>query len=824
MNREHAPDWIAASTLLREAMEHYRDQKYYTSLPRVVDDLINYIERHSGKWLHEKTIRRDAGNSSHSTTIHRIPDWRVRIYTRWLFAEVGKDQEWLAKWLECTAYASPGKLLAELRQPRGDLQRVYRTVKTNVPPLNKRLWGRFLGRQAELEKLRRWADQQRLPIAVLYGFGGSGKTTLQQKMGLESVHGAHCPLRWPYDAAVWVSATDYPRGQPDLNEVLRQIADTCGLYEGYSREEIGQIPPQTLRNDVATLLERMRILALLDNFETIAAPHQRDILQFFHDLHGTSQLLISTRHRPDWLLGQEDRDLYQFVHLLIQVDGLSSQDAEQLIQDVLEAKSLPQTIINEHERTRLLAVTRNNPKTILAVLGLVEQGLALSPLLDTITSGTPAADTIYTMVIDRAWQEFLSATDQAVLMAKALFRHTVCDRDLGHIAGVDEPALQHALKKLAAISFFEFEPTSRTELRISTHPLAQEFARRVLHDHPEIAEAMEARWWRDYAPQVVQQAGQTPYEALHPALKEDVANVLDQVALCIHERSAYTLQAAKLFGGNGGLGSFLVYWGELDEVLRVGHAVLEIAIEQRDPELLAECGLCLVARIYVSRHDFAQADRYLGLIVEQNAHLQHPWLAAMIEFGRVLIYMNRGYLRAAQQACQTTRQQFLEVQDDYYTALTDEVWGETLLNEVSNAVDTARVPVGKYDDLLLKAETCATESEHYLAQCLQHARADLDSQYTVLANRFLRGRITRLRGQLADARTIFADCIGKIPTLWGTAHLYCELALVEHLDGNRQLAYTYAEKSLALFRKLNITTPTIQCYKVITNMKRDGTW
>lgn len=114
-----------------------------------MDALIDYIERHSGKWVSEKTVRRDMGNLPANKRLHPIADWRVRLYAKWLSEEVGQDQAWLAKWLDYTAYPAPGKLLAELYAPSSEHPRDKPAIKTNVPALKNRLWGRFLGRQTE---------------------------------------------------------------------------------------------------------------------------------------------------------------------------------------------------------------------------------------------------------------------------------------------------------------------------------------------------------------------------------------------------------------------------------------------------------------------------------------------------------------------------------------------------------------------------------------------------------------------------------------------------------------------------------------------------
>ena len=199
MSTKHDPNWIETSIKLSEAMELYRDQNYYTSLSRVIYDLIDYIEDHSKKLLNEKTIKRDAGNRFESKKVYPIPDWRIRIYTKWFFEKVGKERDWIISWLDSTSYSSPGRLLSEISNEKNVNIGTHRLVKTNVPPLKTRVWGRFLGREDELQRLRQWADHQRYPIAVLYGFGGNGKTTIQQKAGEEFVHGPNCPLRWPYD-------------------------------------------------------------------------------------------------------------------------------------------------------------------------------------------------------------------------------------------------------------------------------------------------------------------------------------------------------------------------------------------------------------------------------------------------------------------------------------------------------------------------------------------------------------------------------------------------------------------------------------------------
>ncbi len=66
-------------------------------------------------------------------------------------------------------------------------------------------------------------------------------------------------------------------------------------------------------------------------------------------------------------------------------------------------------------------------------------------------------------------------------------------------------------------------------MRIRTHPLAQDFARRVLRDHPQFERETEVRWWQEYGSGVVRQVREIAYQSLHPGLEDDVANVAESI-------------------------------------------------------------------------------------------------------------------------------------------------------------------------------------------------------------------------------------------------------------------------------------------------------
>lgn len=95
--------------------------------------------------------------------------------------------------------------------------------------------------------------------------------------------------------------------------------------------------------------------------------------------------------------------------------------------------------------------------------------------------------------------------------------------------------------------------------------------------------------------------------------------------------------------------------------------------------------------------------------------------------------------------------------------------------------------------------------------------------------RISRAIISRLKGDLNLARELFESCIGQLHWSYSVANLYRELALVEHLAGNKELAHSHERKGTKLLKQLgylhfsHINTH-LHGNRIIKNMKEEGTW
>ncbi len=124
------------------------------------------------------------------------------------------------------------------------------------------------------------------------------------------------------------------------------------------------------------------------------------------------------------------------------------------------------------------------------------------------------------------------------------------------------------------------------------------------------------------------------------------------------------------------------------------------------------------------------------------------------------------------------------------------------------------------------AETWIDMSDRYVAQYVEQSNADLDTQYTVISNRILRGEIARMRGQFAEARALLEQCLDRCPSLSFLTRVHVELALIEHLAGNVQASRLYEEKGARLLQQLAVIAqiPSWNCLKVIEHLKQTGRW
>ncbi|MBC8074532.1 MAG: ATP-binding protein, partial [Chloroflexales bacterium] len=170
--------------------------------------------------------------------------------------------------------------------------------------LPQRGYTQFVGRQAELERLRQLLRPHpfsRHFVVTIDGVGGVGKSALALELAhaYRERYAAAAPAE-RFDLIVWVSAKRtlltasgiQQRRQTfnTLDDLYRAIATVC------DQPAILQADTAQRRELIEHLLTTRRTLLLVDNLETV---DDEELLTFLRELPDPTKAIITTRHRID---------------------------------------------------------------------------------------------------------------------------------------------------------------------------------------------------------------------------------------------------------------------------------------------------------------------------------------------------------------------------------------------------------------------------------------------------------------------------------------------------------------------------------------------
>ncbi|MEM7129517.1 MAG: NB-ARC domain-containing protein [Chloroflexota bacterium] len=160
----------------------------------------------------------------------------------------------------------------------------------------------FYGRQAEMERLIRWIQEDSCRIVALFGMGGMGKTTLAKKVAEE--------VQPHFDFLYWRTLRNAP--------ALVEVVDEC-LHFLSSEVEIDSTTPLTKR--ISILLRHLRLyrcLVIFDGAEAIfeegneagdyLAGYEayQDLFRRLGDANHNSCLILTSREKPSEFGLRED--------------------------------------------------------------------------------------------------------------------------------------------------------------------------------------------------------------------------------------------------------------------------------------------------------------------------------------------------------------------------------------------------------------------------------------------------------------------------------------------------------------------------------------
>ena len=369
----------------------------------------------------------------------------------------------------------------------GKRRKAAQGVETSyLPP---QTYHQLIGRRGEIDKLM---DALRAPkskrATTIVGLGGIGKTALAREVV------ERCREKESFDCIVWASfkkelfvgerITQIESSEYSFDELLSDIARQCAsmiVNEVLSRAEkpgdINQMPPAQRRAAVKKLLDKKRVLIVLDNLEIV--PHSEELVAQVFEILGQSKLLLTSRHQV-----ADDRVYNINLGGFPEDEGvtfLRAEGKERGIESVASADR--PTLLKIHE------VTGGAPLAMKLVVGQLSR-LPMEVVLNTLKEASfhGQAYEFYRFIFRTSW-EMLDMKARMALVDMSVFPPLTggAVKDVESISQVEGRDFWLAMAQLVRFSFVDKSGQAGEE-RFSLHTLTWNFIRSDITREKEWAE------------------------------------------------------------------------------------------------------------------------------------------------------------------------------------------------------------------------------------------------------------------------------------------------------------------------------------------------
>lgn len=356
-----------------------------------------------------------------------------------------------------------------------------------APPLAERLrpwhnlpqrsYTRFVGRQAELERLTQLLlphPRSRHFVVTLDGIGGVGKSALALELAYRYRDGyAALPAGERFDAIVWVSAKRTLLTAGGIQQRQQTFNTLSDLYREIAtvleHPAIPQADAAQQRGLVERILAAQRTLLIVDNLETV---DDEELLSFLREIPDPTKVIVTTRHRID-------------IAYAIRLSGMPEPDARALMMVEVTRKGVELPTAAESDLYRR---SGGIPLAIVWSIGLMSLGHSVELVLRRLGSGhSDIARFCFAESVERIRRR----DAYRLLLALALFERSVSRQMLGEVAGLGDDVVgrDDGLAELLQLSLIEQQGD-----RFKLLPLTHSFALEELARRSELEQELRERW------------------------------------------------------------------------------------------------------------------------------------------------------------------------------------------------------------------------------------------------------------------------------------------------------------------------------------------
>ena len=327
----------------------------------------------------------------------------------------------------------------------------------------------FVARRKELRILEKSFRSDVKRAAIIHGFGGMGKTVLSTRLALkmneyfDGIFGMKCtPTTRPEDILIKINNFLMMKGISNLNQILNQ-----------------QVPLEVKTSVLVNILNQLRFLIILDNFEDcldedrkeIESPELKAFLQ--HLLNNTisnTKFIITTRYDFDPLEGRLPESIEH-----VSLPELHFPQANWLMNNYTELADL-----DIPKKKQIYDVIGGHPWTIgqfskhASAQGVDSLMLDLKPLKKELIEFT---------LLDKSFSKLDSEAKKLLLYA-SIYGEAVSEEALSFIVGDDKdqsPSIVEPLQKLIQWGLISKEQVY-DEAVYTEHTIVRDFAQEKLEE------------------------------------------------------------------------------------------------------------------------------------------------------------------------------------------------------------------------------------------------------------------------------------------------------------------------------------------------------
>lgn len=345
----------------------------------------------------------------------------------------------------------------------------------------------FIGRQKQLEKLLHDISFScRLPIIVIAGLGGIGKTSLALEAAYRCWESKHCQtqsiLTPVFDAIIFVSARDkylnpygqtgfisYTSRQSSLDDIFRTIAETL------EEPSINQLTGQEQIEQVYKSLSKQKTLLIVDDIHNMIAEEQERVISFLTDLPASTKALVTTRKNR---------------LLPIRLEPLSKEESLQLIQQQADEKSID---ISAEIANRIYQCFQGFPMAIIYAIGMLALGNSIESI---VCQPCPIRQNIVQHCFGKSIQLIQGTPAHKLLMAIALFCNPPNKNAAIQVSGLAQEPVLDVEDNLLCLS--QLSLVSQQDSRYNMLSITHDYVNDELKKHPDFEQEARERWVDGY--------------------------------------------------------------------------------------------------------------------------------------------------------------------------------------------------------------------------------------------------------------------------------------------------------------------------------------